>query len=63
MRSKDGTILELFEWRSQEAIDAAHRNATVKELWDRFGEACDFVKLSALAEAGDLFANFAPFDP
>ena len=26
MRSRDGTIIEVSEWKSQEAIDAAHKN-------------------------------------
>jgi hypothetical protein len=62
MRAGDGTIVEVFEWRSKDAIDAAHRNTTVKDLWARFGDACDFVKLSQLAEAGELFANFTPIE-
>ena len=26
MRARDGTIIEVSEWKSQEAIDAAHKN-------------------------------------
>jgi quinol monooxygenase YgiN len=28
-RSRDGTIVEVSEWKSQEAIDAAHKNPNV----------------------------------
>ena len=29
MRASDGTIIEVSEWKSQEAIDAAHKNPNV----------------------------------
>ncbi len=62
MRAADGTIVEVFEWKSQDAIDAAHRNPSVKELWARFADACDYVKLGDLAESGEMFANFTPIE-
>ena len=60
MRVNDGTVLEIFEWASQEAIDCAHHDATVGAMWQRFGEACDFVHLGALAEATQMFPDFEP---
>src|SRR6266852_6163471 len=36
MRTADGTIVEIFEWVSQEAIAGAHQNPAVLELWKRF---------------------------
>jgi len=60
MRAKDGTIVEVFEWTSQSAIDSAHTNAAVGELWGRYSEACDYVPLKELKEAGDMFAAFEP---
>ena len=29
MRCRDGTIIEVSEWKSQAAIDAAHKNPNV----------------------------------
>jgi len=58
MRAVDGTLVEVFEWRSKEAIEAAHGNAAVCALWSEFGEVCDYVPLSSLAEAGQMFAEF-----
>jgi hypothetical protein len=58
MRAADGTIIEVFEWRSAEAIQQAHRNAAVGVLWAEFGAACDYRPLAQLKEAGDLFAEF-----
>ena len=37
MRAADGTILEVFEWRSAEAIAQAHVNPAVHALWGQFG--------------------------
>jgi quinol monooxygenase YgiN len=62
MRAADGTIIEVFEWRSQAAIDAAHTNPVVLKMWERYAEACDYVPLVQVKECGDLFAGFAPVD-
>jgi hypothetical protein len=58
IRAADGTVVEVFEWRSQEAIEQAHGNAAVGALWDEFGAFCDYVPLATLAEAQQLFAEF-----
>jgi quinol monooxygenase YgiN len=60
MRAKDGTVVEVFEWRSTEAIERAHANAAVQALWEEFGAACDYVPLASLPEAQGLFAEFDP---
>jgi quinol monooxygenase YgiN len=60
MRAKDGTIVEVFEWKSEEAINNAHTNPEVLKLWQRYGAACDYVPLSTLAEAQEMFAGFEP---
>jgi quinol monooxygenase YgiN len=60
MRAKDGTIVEVFEWKSNASLEAAHSNPEVAKLWGRYGEACDYVSLSTLAEAQGMFANFEP---
>ena len=60
MRAKDGTLIEVFEWRSAEAIESAHSNAAVGRLWGEFAAVCDYVPLSTLAEAQQMFAEFDP---
>src|SRR5216684_8235582 len=62
MRSRDGTIVEVSEWKSQEAIDAAHRNPKVLAMWDKFFAVCECVPLNTLAEAADMFAGFTPVE-
>ncbi len=63
MRGVDGTLVEVFEWRSAEAIEAAHGNVAVGALWSEFGAVCDYVPLSSLPEAGRMFAEFDAVDP
>ena len=58
MRASDGTILEVFEWLSTEAIAKAHANPAVQALWGEVAAVCDYVPLASLAEAGQMFAEF-----
>ena len=60
IRARDGTIIEVSEWKSREAIDAAHRNPNVLKMWEKFFAVCDCVPLKTLAEAGEMFAGFEP---
>jgi hypothetical protein len=58
MRAANGTIVEVFEWKSAEAILQAHTHAAVGALWTEFGEACDYTPLAQLPETQQLFAEF-----
>ncbi|MBK7471173.1 MAG: hypothetical protein IPI73_11605 [Betaproteobacteria bacterium] len=58
MQAGDGTIVEVFEWRSAEAVEQAHRNPAVLALWAEFEAACEYVPVSALAEAQHPFSEF-----
>ncbi|MFM7533839.1 MAG: hypothetical protein ACKO5J_15425 [Rubrivivax sp.] len=60
MQAADGTLVEVFEWASAEAIDRAHTNPAVRELWEAFAAACDYVPIGEVAEARQLFSEFAP---
>ena len=62
MRAADGTVVEVFEWKSSEAIASAHTNPVVQGMWVKYGEVCDFVKLADLKECSDLFAGFEPLE-
>ena len=62
MRAKDGTILEVFEWKSAAHVERAHTNPAVLAMWERFGKVCDYGRLADLAEVGDMFAHFEPID-
>jgi quinol monooxygenase YgiN len=60
MRAKDGTIVEIFEWLSQEAIAGAHANPVVLDLWKRFQAVCWYETPSNLPEFQNMFAHFEP---
>jgi hypothetical protein len=62
MRAADGTIIEVFEWRSVDAIAQAHRNTAVQALWTEFDAHCDYVPLAELAESRHPFAEFEGLD-
>jgi hypothetical protein len=59
LKAQDGSLLEIFEWASQAAIDAAHTNPNVLALWKRYAECCDYITLADLNEATAMFPGFA----
>jgi hypothetical protein len=63
MRAADGTMVEVFEWRSAEAIQQAHGNPAVQALWGEFAEVCDYLPLASVPEARALFAEFDAATP
>jgi quinol monooxygenase YgiN len=60
MRAKDGTIIEVSEWKSQQAIEEAHKNPRVLAMWDKFFAVCDCVPLKSVPESETMFAGFEP---
>jgi quinol monooxygenase YgiN len=60
VQAKDGTIIEVSEWKSREAIEAAHSNPKVLALWNKCFAVCDCVPLNTVAETAEMFAGFAP---
>lgn len=62
MEALDGTIVEVFEWKSKQAIESAHSNPRVQEMWRQYEEVAEFVPLAEVAEAKALFSEFTPLD-
>jgi hypothetical protein len=60
MEAKDGTFVEVFEWASPEAIEAAHSHPAVLQMWEEYGKVCDYIPISQVAEASQLFSEFTP---
>jgi hypothetical protein len=56
----DGTIVEVFEWLSEDAIENAHTNPVVQEMWRKF-EACCWYETPA--NVPDLQRMFVSLDP
>ena len=59
MSSRD--VVEIFEWVSAEATEAAHHNTRVQEIWQKMGEIAEFLPLASLKEAGTSFPHFARY--
>lgn len=55
---QDGSILELFAWKSEEAAGQAHANPSVQQIWGELAEAAEMLSLKDLAEAGESFPHF-----
>ena len=53
----DGTVVEVFEWVSDEAIATAHENAAVRAMWDEYEPVCTYLPLGELPEAAGLFSE------
>ncbi|HZS08664.1 MAG TPA: hypothetical protein VFD58_27770 [Blastocatellia bacterium] len=62
LRAEDGTIVEVFEWKSAEAIEQAHHNEIVLAMWEQFNEACEIETLASLKECQRPFSAFEPLD-
>ncbi len=62
MRASDGTIVEVFEWKSAKAVEEAHSNQVVRALWARFDEVCEYESLANLPDCQRQFSSFQPID-
>jgi hypothetical protein len=61
-QAKDGTLLEVFEWQSADAIHQAHDHPEVQQMWDRFNELCLYEAPANLEECKHLFPGFTPLN-
>ena len=62
MEARDGTIVEVFEWVSSAAIEAAHSNPAVQAMWNEYQGVCDNVPLNTVPEAAEMFAELTPVE-
>ena len=62
MEATDGTIIEVFEWISDEAIKNAHIYPAVQKMWGEYAGVCDYVPVADVAEIGNLFSEFGPLN-
>jgi hypothetical protein len=60
MKAADGTILEVFEWKSVEAVNRAHNHPEVQKLWNEFFAVCELLPPNSVPECATLFAGFEP---
>jgi len=60
MRSKNGTYLEILEWRSSDSSALAHKHPEVAKIWEAMGPIATFPALASLEEANGRFPHFEP---
>jgi hypothetical protein len=60
MISKSGVVIEIFGWKSKEAIEAAHKNAVAQKIWTEYAAVCEYVPVGNLEESTTLFSEFSP---
>jgi quinol monooxygenase YgiN len=58
-KALDGTIIEVFEWTSNEAISAAHQHPAVTDIWEKMTLIADFLPMNTLSESQRPFPGFA----
>ena len=63
MRTADGTIVEVFEWVSKEAIAGAHSNPVVLDLWKKFEAVCFYETPSNLPEFQNMLRTLRRSEP
>lgn len=56
--SVDGTVIEVFEWVSEEAKKAAHEHPAVAKIWERMYGAATFSAMRDLPENDKPFPDF-----
>lgn len=61
MKSSNGTVIEVFEWKSKEALESAHTNPDILKMWGEYEKVCEYTPLSELPESSQVFAEFKDF--
>ncbi|WP_308637170.1 antibiotic biosynthesis monooxygenase [Paenibacillus silvisoli] len=56
--AEDGTIIEIFEWKSVEAKDQAHKSPVIWPIWERMMAVAEMTSLGSLKEAHQPFPTF-----
>jgi hypothetical protein len=59
VRSSDGTIIEIFEWKDEESKAIAHQHPAMRSLWGRMMGICTFPAMSDLPEGKKSFPGFS----
>ena len=60
LQSNNGIYFEIFEWKSNHAVEEAHGNLEVQKLWDEMEKVCDFTTLESVEEVKEYFPQFRP---
>lgn len=58
MKTKDGSIMVVFEWKTRESIGEAATNSVVQNIWMQVSKVSDFDKPGSIKEFHDMFPDF-----
>ncbi len=58
----DGTVLEVFEWLSADAIATAHTNPVVQQMWAEFEACCWYETPANVPDLQRMFVSLAPLE-
>jgi len=58
LESKDGTLIEVFEWVGEEAKTEAHHHPAIRTIWAKMMDICTFPGMNTLPEAEKGFPGF-----
>ncbi|MFD2589178.1 hypothetical protein ACFSQJ_19800 [Croceitalea marina] len=56
--AEEGIIVEIFGWKSKEAIELAHSNKSVQNMWEEYSKVCEYIPISNVKESKNLFSEF-----
>ncbi len=60
VRSKDGTLIEIFEWADAGSSAIAHQHPELAGVWEAMGKIAEFPALESLEESKGRFPHFEP---
>lgn len=60
-QAADGTVLEVFEWKTG-ALEKAHAHPRIQAMWQDYAKVCDYVPASQVDEMKQLFSSFSPME-
>jgi len=58
VESKNGTVIEIFEWKNAAAKKKAHTHPDMRAIWGPMMDICDFPTMKNLPESESVFPNF-----
>ncbi len=58
--TSDGTVIEVFEWLSEEAIASAHTHPDVQRMWAEFEACCWYETPANVADFARMFVSLEP---
>lgn len=62
MAAGNGTIIEVFGWKSKETLESTLLNPEVQTMWNKYSKVCRYMPLGTLKDAENIFSEFTPIN-